>query len=149
MQNISAYLRCSPEQLRIRLPGKGPDRDAIRTILEGMIDDAVYAVIRNLGGHDLATLRDTFAAIDNTRPTVILAYTIKGFGLPSEGHPQNHSALLTPEQMNVLARSLDADINNPWAKFAPGSAPALLCEMTSRRLRREARTAPVAVLLLR
>ena len=38
-------------------------------------------------------------AIDDTRPTVIFAYTVKGYGLPSEGHPQNHSALLTGDQL--------------------------------------------------
>ena len=34
-------------------------------------------------------------SIDDTRPTVIFAYTVKGYGLATEGHPQNHSALLT------------------------------------------------------
>ena len=32
------------------------------------------------------------------RPSVVFAYTIKGWRLPTEGHPANHSALLTVEQ---------------------------------------------------
>ena len=60
--------------------------------------------IRNLGGHDLAALDAAYDAIDDDRPTVILAYTIKGYGLPIEGHPQNHSALLTYEQINAARR---------------------------------------------
>ena len=30
---------------------------------------------------------------------MIFAYTIKGYGLPTQGHPRNHSALLTSEQI--------------------------------------------------
>jgi pyruvate dehydrogenase E1 component len=35
--------------------------------------------VRNLGGHDLQALGDAFAQIDDGRPTVILAYTVKGY----------------------------------------------------------------------
>ncbi len=45
-------------------------------------------------------LGEAFAQIDDTRPTVIIAYTIKGHALPTEGHPQNHSSLLTVEQFD-------------------------------------------------
>ena len=38
-------------------------------------------------------------AIDHDRPTVFIAYTIKGFGLPLAGHKDNHAGLLTPTQM--------------------------------------------------
>ena len=38
------------------------------------------------------------SSIDDTRPTVIFAYTVKGYGLATEGHPQNHSSLLTADQ---------------------------------------------------
>ena len=34
------------------------------------------------------------------RPTVIFAYTIKGYGLEIAGRPQNHSALLDGEQID-------------------------------------------------
>ena len=54
------------------------------------------------------------------RPSVIFAYTIKGWGLPTEGHPANHSALLTVEQLRELARRLGADPDDPWG----GSTPA-------------------------
>ena len=43
--------------------------------------------------------------MQHDRPTVIFAYTIKGWSLPIEGHPENHSALLTNEQFEELARA--------------------------------------------
>ncbi len=61
-------------------------------------DDAeLLAAFRDLGGHDLAALIDGFQAADavRDRPSVVFAYTIKGWRLPTEGHPANHSALLS------------------------------------------------------
>ena len=43
------------------------------------------------------------------RPWVVFAYTIKGWRLPTEGHPANHSALLNAEQYAQLAAALGAD----------------------------------------
>jgi pyruvate dehydrogenase E1 component len=68
---------------------------------------------------------------------VIFAYTIKGYGLPTQGHPQNHSALLTAAQVAQLAEALGADTADPWARFAPASEAGQLCAQTARRLRRD------------
>ena len=38
------------------------------------------------------------------RPSVVFAYTVKGWGLPIAGNPRNHSALLTGEQIDDAAR---------------------------------------------
>jgi pyruvate dehydrogenase E1 component len=130
-------LRCSATQLRERLPGSGPGSDKIAALLDGLDDASVDAVIRNLGGHDLGALTDAYAAIDDTRPTVVFAYTVKGHGLATAGHPQNHSALLTGDQMAELARDVGADPERPWERFPQGSAEAGLCERTAARLRRE------------
>ena len=45
------------------------------------------AAIRDLGGHDIRLLLDTYKKSDPPRPTIIFAYTIKGRGLATEGHP--------------------------------------------------------------
>ena len=102
-------LRCRPDELRDRLPGAGPDAASVRVLLADVDDDALRAAFRNLGGHDQAALAGAFAAIDDTRPTVIFAYTVKGYGLAIEGHPQNHSALLTEGQLGELAARTGAD----------------------------------------
>jgi pyruvate dehydrogenase E1 component len=135
-------LRCTPDQLRDRLPG---DDGEVSALIAELDDATLHAAVRNLGGHDLAALGDAFAAIDDTRPTVMFAYTVKGYGLASEGHPQNHSSLLTDEQMAQLARSLGASMDEPWARFPVGSNARLLCASVAERLRREAQLpTPVA-----
>jgi pyruvate dehydrogenase E1 component len=126
-------LRRGPAELRELLPGTDT---ALAGLVAGLDDATLLAAIRNLGGHDLASLDAAFAAIDDTRPTVMFAYTVKGYGLPTQGHPQNHSALLTAAQMTRLAAELGTNPADPWARFAPGSEPALLCADVAGRLRR-------------
>jgi pyruvate dehydrogenase E1 component len=128
-------LRRTPPEIRAELPGDGPGAEAIARLIENVTDADLLGAVRNLGGHDLDALRDAYAQIDDTRPTVILAYTLKGYGLAIEGHPQNHSALLTETQLRELARRLGADPADPWALFAPGSPPAELLANAARRLR--------------
>ena len=74
--------------------------------------------------------------IDDTRPTVIFAYTIKGNGLPSAGHPQNHSNLLKPEQLALVAEQLGEDVDDPWRGFAADSPMLHPVRPDAARLRR-------------
>jgi len=126
-------LRCDATELRRRLPAGDA---ALAGLIDGLGDTALTQAIRNLGGHDLAALDAAYGAVADDRPTIILAYTIKGRGLALEGHPQNHSALLTPEQIAELAAQLGTDADQPWRRPAPDSAAGALCEQTAGRLRR-------------
>ncbi|MGH3156653.1 MAG: transketolase-like TK C-terminal-containing protein, partial [Streptosporangiaceae bacterium] len=130
-------LRCAPADLRDRLPGDGQGATSVKNLLTGVSDGDLHAAIRNLGGHDLAALADVYSMIDDTRPTVIFAYTVKGYGLAMEGHPQNHSALLTREQLDELAQRSGVDPAQPWARFPNGSAAERLCSATAARLHRD------------
>ncbi|HEX3815520.1 MAG TPA: pyruvate dehydrogenase [Mycobacteriales bacterium] len=135
-QEYQRLLRHVPSRLRDLLPGSGPDAAAIAGLIAELDDDELALAVRNLGGHDLPALLDAFDQIDDSRPTVILAYTLKGYGLASEGHPQNHSALLTGAQLAELGRRVGVDPADPWAGFDPDSAEGRLCAEAAARLRR-------------
>jgi pyruvate dehydrogenase E1 component len=130
-------LRCDAAELRRRLPD-GPE---VAELIADLDDTTLLAAIRNLGGHDMDLLGETFARIDDTRPTVILAYTIKGYSLPTQGHPQNHSSLLTPAQYEDLAAQLGMDPQRPWQRFAAETDAGKLCAETRDRLTRSTITA--------
>ena len=130
-------LRCSAEELRHRLPGNGTGSEAIATLITAVDDDTLMRAIRNLGGHDLAALREAYAQIDDTKPSVIIAYTVKGNGLPTAGHPQNHSSLLTAGQYRELADRMGENSAAPWARFDPSCAAGQLVRATAEVLRRE------------
>ncbi|MEU6698797.1 pyruvate dehydrogenase [Pseudonocardia sp. NPDC046786] len=130
-------LRCDAAEVRKRLPDGVPDGAGLAGLIEDLDDATLLAAVRNLGGHDPAALGEAFDAIDDTRPTVILAYTVKGYGLATAGHPQNHGSLLTAEQVRELADTVGADVDDPWRRFDPASPAGLLCARTAERLRRE------------
>src|ERR671920_2158276 len=56
-------LRRSPAELREALPGDGPGATAIAELIAEVPDDDLRAAVRNLGGHDLAALREAFDRI--------------------------------------------------------------------------------------
>ncbi|WP_318307525.1 transketolase-like TK C-terminal-containing protein [Amycolatopsis solani] len=127
-------LRCDAAQVRDRLPAGNA---ALASLVASLDDETLLAAIRNLGGHDLGSLDEVFASISDSRPTVIFCYTVKGRGLPTQGHPQNHSSLLTVAQMEELASSLGTDLGSPWERFASESREAALCTEVASRLRRQ------------
>src|SRR5271165_235267 len=138
-EEYQRLLRSSGEELRERLPAMGRGRRELERLI-GELDDAeLAAAIRDLGGHDLADLRDAFQRADaiTDRPVAIFAYTIKAWGLPTEGHPANHSALLSGAQWTQLGGELGADPADPWARPAEDSPEGRLCLAAAERLARE------------
>ena len=146
------FARPDGSQLRDRLDGMGNEeyqfllRSPVASlrerlgpaaaVLRDLDDEQVRSALRDLGGHDLHELGTAFRQVDNTRPTVVFAYTVKGRGLPVEGSPSNHSALLSEQQYVELAASLGQSADDPWRGFEPSSAAAALCTSTARRLAR-------------
>lgn len=118
---------------------------ALRDLVGSLSADEVFDAVRDLGGHDLGLLVDTFGSVSSSVPTVVFAYTIKGRRLPSEGHPNNHSALLTSAQVRNLAVSSGVDPDDPWQAFPTGSAAASLCAARGDALRRPVARATASV----
>jgi pyruvate dehydrogenase E1 component len=129
-------LRSPREALRDRLVGEGRDVRALKRMLGELSDDELHVAVRDLGGHDLAQLRAAYANAATDRPTVVLAWTIKGWGLPIEGHPGNHSQLLSAEQYADLAAASGVSVEDPWAPFPDGSPEQALCAEVAARLER-------------
>lgn len=133
-EEYQRMLRAEPGQVADRIlawgdgePGVGGPGSDLRSLVHSLSEEELGRAVRDLGGHDLPLLVDTFASVENDRPTVVFAYTVKGRGLPTEGHPNNHSALLSPQQMDELALDLGADRANPWQRFDPDSDAGRLC----------------------
>jgi pyruvate dehydrogenase E1 component len=137
-EEYQRLLRAPDAELRERLAGTGRTRRDVERAVADLDDAQIRAAVRDLGGHDSGDLLDAFRAADEVtdRPSVIFAYTIKAWSLPTEGHPANHSALLSSAQWEQLASELGADPADPWARFAPGSPEARLCEEAEARTRR-------------
>ena len=138
-EEYQRLLRSPVGEARDRLTSDPVTGVNLKRLLADVDDDEVASAVRDLGGHDIADLIEAYEHADRTpdRPSVVFAYTIKAWGLPTQGHPANHSALLSPDQWRALAVELGADPDNPWAPFAPDSPEAELCSMVAARLRRD------------
>jgi pyruvate dehydrogenase E1 component len=140
-EEYQRLLRGSAAEVRERLPGSGRGRRDVERLVAELDDVEVRRAIRDLGGHDLIDLLSAFRRCDaDERPSVVFAYTIKARGLATEGHPANHSAMLSTAEWEELAPELGADPADPWAPFPGGSPEAEFCERAGERLRRPAPT---------
>ena len=123
------------DDLRDRfLDGAPPE---VAQLLAAVPDGELGPLVTDLGGHDLGALIDAFAECDKVgdRPSVVFAYTVKGWGLPTAGNPRNHAALLSPEQVTALRDSLRLTPQTEWDRIDPASVAGRLVASRSARLR--------------
>ena len=133
-------------QALIRMPGdsireklatvNGVLNPDITNVICDIRDSELTAVVSNLGGHEMEELLSALAQVDKApeQPTILFAYTIKGWGLPIAGHPLNHSMLLDYDQMDDLRHQLEVPTEDEWASFALDSHAGRLCQETVSRL---------------
>ncbi|MCS7056033.1 MAG: hypothetical protein NZM18_07690 [Thermoflexales bacterium] len=138
-------IRSDGRTVREALARRPYGRDILRCVRD--VDDAhLPELLGNLGGHDLGLLIEKLCEAEQTteRPSVIFAYTIKGYGLPIYGDPANHAALLSAERISELRASFGLTEATQWDGFDPDSPEGRLCAERGRflRLRERARDIP-------
>ena len=103
--------------------------DAVGRFVGDIDDEVLVPLVQNLGGHDLGLLLDSYRACDavTDRPSVVFAYTVKGWGLPMAGDPLNHAALLSPAQIDAFRHELGLDDATEWDRFPTDSPAGRLC----------------------
>lgn len=134
-EEYQRLLRSAGDDLVQRVIGPDPE-PGLAELVRSLPGAELAAAVRDLGGHDLGLLVDTYRDLADDRPSVVFAYTVKGRGLPTEGHPNNHSALLTTDQMTALAASCGADPDHRWQAFPEDSAAGLVCRERQAALAR-------------
>jgi len=101
------------ERLLADIGGKA----SVKALLDGYDDDALAALMTNLGGHCIETLVEAFESADDDRPTLFIAYTVKGYGLPLAGHKDNHSGMMNTPQIHGLRDRLGIAEGEEWEKW--------------------------------
>jgi pyruvate dehydrogenase E1 component len=89
----------------------------VAKLLDEYDDQALAQLMTNLGGHCIDTLLEAFAAAADEKPTMFIAYTIKGFGLPLAGHKDNHSGMMNPPQIAELRARLNIAEGDEWNPY--------------------------------
>jgi pyruvate dehydrogenase E1 component len=110
---------------RKRLLDEIGDQGEVTKLIEKRSDDELLELMSNLGGHDLPNLIEAFSVAGSDRPVCFILYTIKGRGLPLQGHKDNHVGLMTPSQVQNWQASIGVRPGHEWEPFeALGSAEA-------------------------
>jgi pyruvate dehydrogenase E1 component len=118
---------------------------AIAPLLRARDDDALAALMTNLGGHDMESLVEAFDAAQDDVPTLFIAYTIKGQGLPFAGHKDNHAGLMNPGQIAALRERMGISEGHEWEPYAGlggNSAEAVKALVSQSRIARAKRERP-------
>ena len=93
-------------------------RRGVRALVSEHDDDELGALMTNLGGHDMESVLEAFEGVDGDRPTCFLAYTIKGYGLPFAGHKDNHSGLMSPDDVEAMRAAHGVARGEEWEPFS-------------------------------
>ncbi len=99
-------------------------------LLSAYDDGQLARLMTNLGGHCLETILEAFAQAQDDVPTLFIAYTVKGYGLPFAGHKDNHSGLMNPGQIEALRDAMGIAAGAEWEPAA-GLGDNVAAEMRS------------------
>jgi pyruvate dehydrogenase E1 component len=134
----------TPQEARIRFLEGSPD--GVTQFLEKHKDEELFEILTDLGGHDIASLLEAFKDCDGVedKPSVVFAYTIKGWHLPIAGDKRNHSAQISKKQIDELRTSVGLSEINEWSKFEPGSPEDALCVSRGESLKRVPKKAEIS-----
>ena len=102
---------------RARLLADIGARPHVAELLASFDDAGLADMMTNLGGHCVETLIDAFDSAQDERPTLFIAYTVKGQGLPLAGHKDNHSGMMNGAQIGQLRASMRIAEGDEWAPY--------------------------------
>jgi len=121
--------------------------DEVRQFCSAIADDTLAGLVTDLAGHDFRSLLGAFGECDREkdRPSVVFAYTIKGWGLPLAGNPRNHSALLTTAQVDEMRGRLGLTLATEWDRLDPMTRAGQWVAARREHLARAPRGNPPAV----
>jgi pyruvate dehydrogenase E1 component len=147
-EEYQTLIRLPGAQLRPRLVRiNGVENPQLAELMSQVSDEQLPSVLANLGGHDFTEVLSALDQADRetNRPTVLFAYTIKGWGLPLAGHPLNHSMLLNNEQIEALREQMGIAPEAIWDAFDADTIAGQLCAEAAKRLYGAPKTAPTVL----
>lgn len=106
-----------PKKLKDSMLKKFPE---LKAFLKNVSEEEIYKGLRDFGGHDVDMLQKAFAESKKStkKPTIIIAHTLKGWGLQMEAEQGNHSSLPSKSEMQELQEKQGLDKDTLFASFA-------------------------------
>ena len=96
----------------------------IKLFLDKVSDKDLIKALNDFGGHDFGEIIQSLnkSKLNQKKPTLIIAHTIKGWGLKSKAICSNHNILPSDEEVQELMKT--QKIHQPFELFKTGSKEA-------------------------
>lgn len=109
--------------------------------LKTVKDDELMWAITDFGGHDFEVLIEAMEESKRVtdQPTMIIAHTLKGWGLDMAATPGNHSALPEGTEIEALAKATGIPEGQEFARFTPTSAEGKFLKARGEELYKDIR----------
>lgn len=101
----------------------------LKKFLASVSNDELFWGFRDFGGHDILKLADAMAKSKKStrKPTIIIAHTLKGWGLRSAAAPGNHSALPAEDEVEELRQKQKLPGDTLFARLDPKTPEGAFC----------------------
>ena len=107
--------------------------------LKSVSNEELYQGLRDFGGHDIQMLADAMekSKLSQRKPTIIIAHTLKGWGLRAAAAPGNHSSLPSDDEVEELRKKQNLPDGKLFARFDAKSEEGKFCAARGAELTAE------------
>lgn len=119
--------------------GIAKEHPNLKKFLESVSDAELFEALRDFGGHDILLVAEAMLQSKQStrKPTIIIAHTLKGWGLRSAAQPGNHSSLPNEEEVMTLREKQGIKGDKLFERFAAASAEAKFLKERGDRLMKD------------
>jgi pyruvate dehydrogenase E1 component len=98
----------------------------LKKFLDGVDETELFDSLRDLAGHDFEMIIEALEASkkNKRKPTLIIAHTVKGWGLSEAAQPGNHNSQLDQPEIDALREKEKIPADQLFKKFDDGSKEA-------------------------
>jgi pyruvate dehydrogenase E1 component len=132
----SLLLMKDPEALKKEFVGRFA---SLKNFLKETSAKDLYEALRDFGGHDIHSMVEALEQSKKStrRPTIIIAHTLKGWGLDMAATQGNHSALPDEEEMEALREKQGIPKGTLFAGFDPKSPEGQYLKSRGEKLHKD------------
>lgn len=119
--------------------GIAKEHPNMKKFLESVSDQELYDAFRDFGGHDMMALASAMLKSKESKrkPTIIIAHTLKGWGLKAAAQPGNHSSLPQEEEVMELKAKQGIKGDKLYERFAASSVEGKFLKDRGEKLLKE------------
>jgi len=125
------------------------EHPSLKKFIDSVGDEELYEALRDFGGHDMIAISEAMLKSKESKrkPTIIIAHTLKGWGLKMAAQPGNHSSLSSTDEIDEMQKrqgisegaSLFSgfDLKTPEGKYLKDRGDKLYSEIKAQNTLKE------------